>query len=1162
MDGEQIEWVKKFTSIPQTNRKIQNSFNMFNKSLFSILLSAFLILLGQSNATAQIGVQTTSTNCYGPCTGTVQITGLCPDFTGLFYWSDGFVSVNPYRDSLCAGHYSVYISADHCLCLTLQFDIWTNQPYLDLTQENIRCDKKGSAAVTQVYEAEYPVTYLWNGPNGFTATTANISNLAVPGLYGVTVTDANLCTAEGYVDVQNILTNINLNQNVTQPGCNSNLGNITVAPTGGTFPYSYSWQGSNGFTANTASISNLQVGTYTVIVTDANGCTKTGTFTIAPSVPPTVSAITTATTCGSANGKLAITTTPQSGTITVTGPNGWMQILQGPATLTGLSAGVYSVSFLANNGCTATTTAIITDSDAPVNEKVCHVFCNGGWVNGLWYNQTTTITNNLFTADGCPFVQEISIVVMNSGSDTMMINPCFGTNVKIGSQTYNTSTTVTVPTSGDCPGTFTWQIVFGLPPVALPADSMKVCGGMVDTTYSFTSIVDFDMDGCGDFIQQTDIRTQPWQFNLQLIDTDTTCGQFYKEHQLLGDLTVDNNTCIQTQEYSLLVIKPEVDSIKTDSVCTTQDQILWRGQMRNPGLHTDYDTNTCTHFILDLRVIQSQTLDSVINVCPGSSATFNGSQYIPGAYQIPVIGTNGCPATMHLSVQERQQPTKSVTLTVCPGELAWFNGQAFPPVSTAYEVIIPAEDSTDCDILAYVTVQNREQVSLFDTRHICAGQTATAYGHVLMPGVNEFTLPAATEEECDTLVKIEVFVDEPVNTTNTLRACAGEPLYVDGLPFYSDTTIIRPNGGLCGGNQTLILQFLPFTNDVYLTRKVCNPMMWDSVQIISDSLPCTGDTIVIYSPDQPAFTSLGSYSLCEGDSIWIAGAWRYVIFGELAHDYQENLFTTGGCDSLVTFTVVTKTAPSAYPNLCPTKCGDTFQTVTVSTTPGAMLWWDNSVFGNEDTVSVLPGIYGFEVIGSNGCTVRDSVTVGPLPTLPEVMLTFDSIPCDTFGKVYAHFGQLSVSFQWFFNGVEIPGADSASVAAPISGNYQVVVTNEGGCTASATVFVPMPYCPRPKLPCELLIVPDNGEHSIHITVTPDGFDQSEVESVDWVVFSPQDPQGSGQAGFSTSADFMIPVGHIDVDPETWFVQIKNIRVNGEDYEPESGSQTKFCVKFH
>jgi hypothetical protein len=78
----------------------------------------------------------------------------------------------------------------------------------------------------------------------------------------------------------------------------------------------------------------------------------------------------------------------------------------------------------------------------------------------------------------------------------------------------------------------------------------------------------------------------------------------------------------------------------------------------------------------------------------------------------------------------------------------------------------------------------------------------------------------------------------------------------------------------------------------------------------------------------------------------------------------------------------------------------------------------------------------------------------------------------------------------------------------------------------------------------------------------DGFDQSDVERIEWVVFSPQDPQGSGQAGFSTNADFMVTVDHIAVDPETWYIQIKNIRINGEDYEPESGSQTKFCVKFH
>lgn len=49
-----------------------------------------------------------------------------------------------------------------------------------------------------------------------------------------------------------------------------NDGSVTVAPAGGTSPYSYEWQPTND---TTATVNNLPTGTYTVIVTDAKGCT-------------------------------------------------------------------------------------------------------------------------------------------------------------------------------------------------------------------------------------------------------------------------------------------------------------------------------------------------------------------------------------------------------------------------------------------------------------------------------------------------------------------------------------------------------------------------------------------------------------------------------------------------------------------------------------------------------------------------------------------------------------------------------------------------------------------------------------------------------------------------------------------------------------------------
>ena len=117
-----------------------------------------------------------------------------------------------------------------------------------------------------------PYTYVWNN----SATTDYITGLAA-GTYSVTVTDANGCTDTASVTVTEptgLVASGTVDSNVSCNG--STNGGATASATGGTAPYSYNW--SNG--ATTASITGVPAGTYTVTVTDSNGCTDTASVTI------------------------------------------------------------------------------------------------------------------------------------------------------------------------------------------------------------------------------------------------------------------------------------------------------------------------------------------------------------------------------------------------------------------------------------------------------------------------------------------------------------------------------------------------------------------------------------------------------------------------------------------------------------------------------------------------------------------------------------------------------------------------------------------------------------------------------------------------------------------------------------------------------------------
>ena len=146
------------------------------------------------------------------------------------------------------------------------------------------------------------------------------------------------------------------------PLCNGGSdGYATVAGSGGTLPYLYSWNTSPVQT--TATANNLSAGTYIVTVTTANGCTDTETITL--SDPPKLVVddnlqIIEPSCFGANNGTATVTI------ISGTSPTILWSDGQTTATASGLTAGIYTITVALLNGCSATVlTAVITQPEAP-----------------------------------------------------------------------------------------------------------------------------------------------------------------------------------------------------------------------------------------------------------------------------------------------------------------------------------------------------------------------------------------------------------------------------------------------------------------------------------------------------------------------------------------------------------------------------------------------------------------------------------------------------------------------------------------------------------------------------------------------------------------------------------------------------------------------------
>ncbi len=321
-----------------------------------------------------VAVVITSTNisCDSSCNGTASATasgGHGVPYT--FSWSNG--KTTSAISSLCMGTYICTVKDDSG-CIGTATVVITEPAALAIAvaQTNEKCngDKVGTINLT-VTGGTPAYTYTW-APS--VSTTASATGLSA-GSYKIVVKDAQGCKDSVTVIITQpaVLTaSINSSINVS---CNGGLnGSITAKASGGTPTYTYSWSPS-GETTITAT--GLTAGCYTVTITDANGCNATASACITQpaAMRDSISSQTNVKCFGKSTGIASVGV--KGGTPPYT--YSWSPGGQTTATVTGLTAGCYTVTVTDANACTATAVACITQPTqltATISTQV-NVACNG-----------------------------------------------------------------------------------------------------------------------------------------------------------------------------------------------------------------------------------------------------------------------------------------------------------------------------------------------------------------------------------------------------------------------------------------------------------------------------------------------------------------------------------------------------------------------------------------------------------------------------------------------------------------------------------------------------------------------------------------------------------------------------------------------------------------
>lgn len=357
------------------------------------------------NLTASAVVVTNAT-CLVGGSATVTASGGTPPYT--YKWDNNQVTAT--ATNLGAGPHSVTVT-DAAGCVATAFVIigQTQGPTVTATVvTNATCTAGGSATATATGGAGGYVFHWSNNQN--TATATNLT----AGTYTVTVTDAAGCSATAQVTI----TQAGAPTIIVSPGslanCTSGGGSATAGATGGTGPYTFKW--SNG--AMTATITNVSAGTYTVTVTDALGCTASGSVSVAASIPPNVVIVASSNARCDQPGSATASATGGANPYTYKWDNNEMT-----ATAVNLTAGTHTVTVTDAAGCTATATVTIGTT------------ANGIKIGDLvWYDASQDgFQNSNEIGNG---VANVTVMLIRAGNDGN-----FGTSddVVVGTTTTNSS---------------------------------------------------------------------------------------------------------------------------------------------------------------------------------------------------------------------------------------------------------------------------------------------------------------------------------------------------------------------------------------------------------------------------------------------------------------------------------------------------------------------------------------------------------------------------------------------------------------------------------------------------------------------------------------------------------------------------------------------------
>lgn len=1049
-------------------------------------------LIAAPNAIA-LTANITNVSCPGGSDGQIILTATGGTGTKVYLWSTGETSKNLLNKP--AGTYSVTVTDVNGCTGTNSFTI-TEPDSIEASADitDISCKGEDNASIdVSVTGGTAPYTFIWS--NG--AATEDLNNLS-PGQYCVTITDSKGCVSEQFCFSVNEPDSLQLSASITNVSCfGGNDGAIDISVSGGTAPYSFSW--SNGLT--TEDISGLEAGLYTIVVTDANGCTASETYYVRTLNFLILSVGITEPLCNEADGSATVSITGGDAPYDINWSNGGTG-----ATISNLPAGSYGVTVTDANGCSASTTADISNVGTPeISGVVTNTLCGSavgaidisiaGVFQFIWSNGSTTEDISNLAAGAYSVTATDSTGCVSVA--TFFVDEESGITL---------TETTTPPACGQATGSIDVAVSGGTPPYSFAWSNGQTTATATGLSAGVYIVTVTDANGC----EETKIieleETGGPQININ--KTDITCNNSTGTLEVVissgappFSITWSNGattpviTGLDAGFYAVSVVDASGCSSLGFALITPGDGVVLEAAKTEPLC------NGASDGAIDVTILEG--LPPFTFTWSNGQTTEDLSGIPAGTYSVTATDANGCSATTPITVNEPEPITISETgntqpscigdssgsLTVsisggtAPYSIAWSTGDTTLTLSglAAGEYCAVATDAQGCvsDTFCF-TIEDPQPIQITPniTPVTCDGGNDGAIDITVSGGNPPYTFSwstgAATEDISSLAEGIyTVTVTDSTGCTETATFTIATQTVI-----VISSGVSQPQCGESNGSVTVSVSggVAPYTfqwSNGETGATIDSLSAGAYTVTVTDANGCTAAETIDVSDASSEVTISGTVTnvICgTGNSgsititisggtppytvLWSTGDSALALNGLAVGTYSVSVTDSSGCMAVQSFDVTEESGLTITINATNALCGETNGTAIASVTGGTAPYtftWSNGAA--SDTITGLaPGVYVLVVTDANGCTETATATISN-DNGPQFTINVTDITCvnETGSLEVTNItGNGPFTIQWS------TGDTTALITGLNVGTYSVTVTGADSCETVQTAEINPP----------------------------------------------------------------------------------------------------------